>query len=305
MVFFLGDDDFESLLQARKYAKNLQKKINARDIQTLVASDIENVKKFFLDIIEDNFFEDKYIFIIKYFLENNEFLDYVTINWEKIKNIENLILFDRGYLDKKSKLFKILNQEKVLNIFDTTKITELKEWIKEISKQLDLDLDEQYINLLITRWSNNKWGIYTELKKFKLISRNEWNDLLTQNYTTKEEDLWNMMDLFLKKNFKKYASEYIRYIHIKKENIDQLIISILNKSMRNIALIKYCKMFNENIEKLRLNPYVLSKLLKVEALWSIQEIQNLIYRLIIIDNDVKSGIGHFNSQFLSLVYELV
>ena len=305
MVFFVGNDDFESLIQARKYAKNIQCKNNAYSIETIDATNIENVHKFFSDMTENNFFQDKAIYIVKYFLENKQLVDYLVENWSKVKELSNLILFEKGNLDKRSNLYKLSSSDKILNIYEPLKNKELNKWVKEISKSLDLDLNEEHINILIKRWNNNKWGIFTELKKFKLISPQKWNSILTDTYTPMEENLWNMTDLFLKKNFNLYVAEYISYIQQKKEVIDQLIISIINKNMRNIALIKYCKMQNKDIKQLPIHPYVLEKLLRIENLWSIEEIQKLIYKLIKIDNDIKSGVGHFNSQFLSLIYELI
>lgn len=297
MKIFCGEDNYESILKAKKYSRELLEQHPHYDFKIIHATDITDVGNLFSSLTEVNLFGSSQVLLIKDFIENNLLVDYLVKNWITLIKLPIVFHYSKT-LDKRSQIYKLAIAEGVLMEFELLKNSDITKWLNKITKLLNMhSLDIQIQEFLIKTWGNNKWGLYTELIKIKAFdTKYITTDLLT--YLDPEQEIWSLIEFFCKKDLKSFVINFID----KTENTDiaQLFITVLHRNLKNIGLVKHIYQTNKDFSILNLHPFVLKKNIEYSKNFTIEEIRQILFKLILIDNDIKNGEGHFRNQVLVL-----
>ncbi|MFH2013444.1 MAG: DNA polymerase III subunit delta [Patescibacteria group bacterium] len=194
---------------------------------------------------------------------------------EKLKDFDkDLIVWDEKP-DLRTKLFKFLepNSKK----FDLLKGSELRNWIKDYSK----DIESSAIDLLIEYVGSDLWRMSNEIDKLlnytKKIERKDVELLVKPEF---DLNIFNMVDALGDKDKKKAISLFKK--HLDKGEDPFYLLSMFVYQFRNLIKVR-------SGGKLDLHPFVIKKTQHQARNFGIDELKKIYHSLLIIDFDSKIG----------------
>ena len=194
---------------------------------------------------------------------------------EKLKNFDkDLIVWDEKP-DLRTKLFKFLepNSKK----FDLLKGSELRNWIKDYSK----DIESSAIDLLIEYVGSDLWRMSNEIDKLlnytKKIERKDVELLVKPEF---DLNIFNMVDALGDKDKKKAISLFKK--HLDKGEDPFYLLSMFIYQFRNLIKVR-------SGGKLDLHPFVIKKTQHQARNFDVDELKKIYHSLLIIDFDSKIG----------------
>ncbi len=269
---------------------------------------IENVEKFFQNILTGSLFEkDKCVII------NNGSDKLIKIIDELIeKQVEDIlfiVLSDN--LDKKSKLRKKFEVEKNLVIvpfYPDTNETLFK-LAQTFFRKEKIPISSENISFIVNKCSGNRGYLKNELKKIELFAKNKKN-ITTENLfklinLTENFNIFELVDNCLAKNYKKTVN-ILNENNFGSEDCIIITRTFLNK-LKKIRELSYDLEKNKNINltisKAKPPIFWKDKEITTQQLlkWKPREIEELIYDVNNIELQIKkSSSNHINiiSNFL-------
>ncbi len=255
---------------------------------------LENISHFYENLFTKSFFDNEKIIILSRASDKSEKIVSEIIN-KNLKSVKIILL--SAILDKKSKLRNLFEKEKNLAcvpFYEDNNIA-LGKLAFDFFKEKKISISNQSINFLVDRMSGDRINLYNELnkidlytKKTKKIDLEELKTLtnLSENYSVSE-----LTDNCLAKNVK-------RLTHILNENnfsSDDCVLilrTILNKSKRNLKIRVFYEKFNDLEKAISLSkPPIFWKEKEIVKKqinnWSIEKIENFIYKINSIEKLVK------------------
>ncbi|MBU2564094.1 DNA polymerase III subunit delta [Patescibacteria group bacterium] len=194
---------------------------------------------------------------------------------EKLKNFDkDLIVWDEKP-DLRTKLFKFLepNSKK----FDLLKGSELRNWIKDYSK----DIESSAIDLLIEYVGSDLWRMSNEIDKLlnytKKIEKKDVELLVKPEF---DLNIFNMVDALGDKDKKKAISLFKK--HLDKGEDPFYLLSMFIYQFRNLIKVR-------SGGKLDLHPFVIKKTQHQARNFDVDELKKIYHSLLIIDFDSKIG----------------
>ncbi|MFH1308816.1 MAG: DNA polymerase III subunit delta, partial [Patescibacteria group bacterium] len=177
--------------------------------------------------------------------------------------------------DLRTKLFKFLepNSKK----FDLLKGSELRNWIKDYSK----DIESSAIDLLIEYVGSDLWRMSNEIDKLlnytKKIERKDVELLVKPEF---DLNIFNMVDALGDKDKKKAISLFKK--HLDKGEDPFYLLSMFVYQFRNLIKVR-------SGGKLDLHPFVIKKTQHQARNFDVDELKKIYHSLLIIDFDSKIG----------------
>lgn len=285
MFVYSGEDTYESYAAAKAAILSISQ--DAGSPYTIINDDeIISLNEFLYKIESIDIFSASSIILAKRIFNNKDIVNYFIENIESLKNKDLIIWMDKP-LDKKTKLYKILNEYNLLKIFELPKNIDLKKWILQKSKSLNITLTEDLVNFIIENVSNDKWIIESELNKLDLleIKNPSPNDIKEILGLTVKGDIWKFIDFVGNRNKKNALSEFLKITSY--EDNCQLIISLLQREFRIMSQIIIGG--ETSATKLGIPPFIVSKTLAKARNFKKSEIKTFITRLFNLDYAIKKG----------------
>jgi len=287
MFVYSGEDTYESYLSAKEHIKQIAKDKNS-NFKIINEDEINSVNDFLYNLESIDIFGSSSIIFAKRIFNNKDISNYFTENIESLKNSELIIWTDKP-LDKKTKLYKTLSLHKLFKEFVIPKPFELKNWIKNKSKDLNILLTETACNFIIENVSTDKWIIEKELQKLNMLDRTkaDTEDIKEIFGLTVKGDLWKFLDQVGYRDKFKAIVEFEKLT--KYEDTSQLIISLLHREFKIIAQILSTQGDRSQLSNLGLPSFLLNKGLEKSKKYTFKEVKNFITRLFNLDYAIKSG----------------
>lgn len=302
MIFFLyGPDDF----RIREKVRNLKEKFISQvdgagfNITTIDASDT-NISDLRRAMLTQSFLAKRRMIIVKdIFQQNKDWQVELTriLNKNDFINADdnsNILVFADNKPDKKSSLFKYLQQSKWKEEFLLLKQDEIIRWIVKRVEAANGKIDGQAAAVLANRTGNDLWLTAGEVDKLIARKRNGnivINDIEISGDKTLDDNIFGIIDAMANKN-KKQA------LKLTEENLSAgmseiYLLSMIARQYRIIMQIK------ENISEEAANikkiasekgwhPFVAQKAMAQSRLYSKDKLVDIYRKILEIDTRIKS-----------------
>ncbi len=287
MFVYSGEDTYASYKTAKLHVTKISKEKN-KDIKIINEDDVNNLNDLLYQVESIDIFGSSPVFFAKRILNSKDIATYFAENIEQFKNVDLIIWQDKP-LDSKTKIFKTLNLHKLVKNFDLPKIPELKIWLKEYSKKIQLKLNEPVINFILENVSTDKWVLEKELKKLSIINLSEPSvENIKEIFgLTVKGDLWNFLDYVGNRDKSKAINELLKLTAY--EDTSQLIISLLQREFRLITQVNVSINNSEQIKSLAIPSFILKKTQTKSKNFTLKELKTYTERLFNLDYAIKSG----------------
>ncbi|MBU3922925.1 DNA polymerase III subunit delta [Patescibacteria group bacterium] len=275
ITFLYGPDIYRSRQELRRL---IQEKKSNSDYLDFIRIDINDKGIDFFEEISKSinsismFDNNKLIVIENIFSFDKEAQEEFI---EKLKDFDkDLIVWDEKP-DLRTKLFKFLepNSKK----FDLLKGSELRNWIKDYSK----DIESSAIDLLIEYVGSDLWRMSNEIDKLlnytKKIEKKDVELLVKPEF---DLNIFNMVDALGDKDKKKAISLFKK--HLNKGEDPFYLLSMFIYQFRNLIKVR-------SGGKLDLHPFVIKKTQHQARNFDVDELKKIYHSLLIIDFDSKIG----------------
>lgn len=303
IIFLYGADTYSSsaqlsLLKKKFTSERCQSNLNI----TVLSAPKLKIEKFRQAILSSGLFSKKRMVIVQNLLNKEASSDELIRGiMDIIKNIredkKNILIFreeeikEKELNDAQKKLFTILKKEKFYPEFRPLTKGKTKIWIEKFVKQNDLTIENQAIDYIIDALGNNLWAIKNELDKLIVVlsgDQIQLQDAKNLIKPTAEQNIWNLIDAFGRKN-KKLASQLLLE-QIEAGMTTDYIISMLNYQYKTIIRVKsYVKEKSGYIslqqlsKELSLHPYVCRKAFEQQKNYETKELKKIYQELLKID----------------------
>lgn len=287
---FAGQDDFESYLNAKNEAEKVAKSLNFQ-LKIIDSDEITNIDTLAQELDGLGMFSIGSVFLLKRIFSNKKVVEYLVENYQNLQEL-TIILWSDGNADGRSKLTQNLKKDGLLFTYELPKERDLKDWVKQESKLLGLKLSESEVEYLVQNIGINKHMLHSELKKIKLFSDNKEQSVTREDLVKilgfdAKGNIWNLLDNFGNRKKKEVIKEFLKLTAF--EDNTQYLISMIERELSIISLIKYCEIYKIDKRELKLHPFVLSKSQSKSAKFSWSEVKIFLEKLLNLDFAIKSG----------------
>lgn len=296
---FVGDDTFESYSYAKNFAKSIsaEKQLPLEIIEAEDLTSLSQIEGLFQSV---GMFSDSKVILLKRFSQNKILTAFLAENISSLDSFE-VILWDE--------IKKLAAKQSLPNVkvYSLPKENEMRYWIKNFALKFGIKLDLNLIDYFFTRFQLNKWQYFYEFKKIKIyIEKNNIKIVdvpLVEKITGSESkgDIWKFMDFLFNKNIEKAFWEYKKLSS--HEDVSQLILSLIEKDLRNIFIYLKTKENPESVKEMGIHPFVLKKLKEKASKFSFEKVKILINKLAQCDYDIKMGNVEQNSALQNYILQ--
>ncbi|MFH1838059.1 MAG: DNA polymerase III subunit delta [Candidatus Kuenenbacteria bacterium] len=297
-IFLYGEDTFRSKEKLKELMKKFQKEIDFSNLNILVleGKDLDTNK---LEQIFSfgGFLAKKRMIIIKNLFkecQDKKILEEI-LNILNKKNIENILIFYEGKIDKKmdnikKEIFEKLKKEKYSYEFSLLTGIKLKDWARKRIENQEAKIENQALENLIAIVGSDLWRMSNEINKlcaykFKKIIIQEDLDLLIANKI--DENIFNLVDAIGNKN-KTLALKLINDQFKTSSSINYLL-SMIVRQFRILLQIKDLSLNNQNFSQLKLHPFVIQKASIQAKKYSFDKLKNIYHQLLEMDIKLKNS----------------
>ena len=292
MIYFIhGTDNF----RINQRIKELRAGNPDADYQTLNAKGLSFVDFNNVVSTQSLLSPHKIVVVEDIVSEGSEELRKEVVSWLD-KNVfgEIMIIFrEDGEPDRRTTLFKRLNKS-ITEQYNKLKPVQAKQWLKEQSNNLNLQLTPEASEVLLRDFSNDLWRLTKETEKLSMFSEGQVIDKAMINKLVPQmldDNIFDTMDALAKKNIK-LANKLINTQLALGMN-EQHLLTMIAYQFRNMVLIKSLTEQGIGEGKLasvaQLHPYVVQKTKSFIKDFSTLKLSKIFSILHKVDVAIKSG----------------
>ena len=230
---------------------------------------------------------------------------YFSKNIDNIKE-QNVIIFIEDDVDK-NKLYKELENVGVICNFEPQKLPEIFKRIKYICNAYSVNIDNSTLNYFIESCGTNMQDLINEIRKLIEYAgkggtiKKEDIDLLSVKQF--ESVIFDLTDSLGQKNVSK-SLKVLRNLIYTKEPIQKILITLYNH-FKKLYIVKLCEKYKKDVsENLKLKPnqtFLVSKYKRQSSYFSENELRNILFQFVKLDEGYKSGIIDLNIGLESVI----
>lgn len=299
IIFLYGPDSY----RARKKLKEI---IRGYETSNKTATNITLWDCSQIDFAElrhalraQSIFKEKKLVILEYVFSNIQLArDLAEHKKDLLEGKDHIIVFfEEGNVDKRSMLFKYLNEAARTQEFSLLEGVKLKQWIQKEFANWRVRIKPGVVEKLEKDVGNDLWQLSNEIHKLAAFSQSKPNsavdekdvDLLVKPKI--DTNIFATIDALAARNKRKALALIAE--HMEKNDSALYIFSMLAFQFRNLLIVKdmiekripYAKMAN----KLNMHPYVLKKSYEGCERFSKEELENIYKKIFDIDLQAKTG----------------
>lgn len=225
--------------------------------------------------------------------QQKKIASYIKDNIDIINETTILIFIEEDI--SKCELQKVIEENGIVCNFERLKPVEIKKRIKNICNMYKVNITEQTLQIFIETCGTDMQNLINEIRK--LIEYTGENGTITEEsinkLATKEFDsvIFDLTDNLGKRNIKE-ALEIFKQLIYNKEPVQKILITLYNH-FKKIYLTKLALEYREDaLETLKLKPnqtFLVSKYKKQSEYFKLNELRNILFELIELDNKYKEG----------------
>ncbi|MEC5422196.1 DNA polymerase III subunit delta [Virgibacillus sp. C22-A2] len=225
----------------------------------------------------------------------------------------SILVFIAAYekIDERKKISKLLKKKAAVALCNPIKEYELQKWIKNLTDQLHVTMDNDAYEVIETELSMNLHLIENELTKLALyvgenghITKQITQELIS--HTSSSSSL-RLVDAVIDANLHKAITIYKDLEKMKEEPI--ALIGLLAFQFRTILRVKLLKLKgygqSQMQKQLQVHPYVIKIALNREKRFTVNHLQAILDKLTNADAVMKQGKMEKELAFELLLYELI
>ncbi len=239
-------------------------------------------------LLSPPFLSGKKLLILRQLSKNKEFNESFEQIFNQIPDSTDVILLEPK-LDKRLKIYKLLNRKTDFRIYPELSENELKLWLVSETKERGGNINSNDAQYLISRIGLNQQLISNELDKLLLYDNNITHstiELLTES--TPQSTIFQLLEAAFNGKVKDVFSIYSEQRSLKIE--PQNIIGMLTWQLNILALIKTAgeRSLSLVASEAKLNPYVLSKSQVIARRLTLNQIKQSVFEILKLDVLSKS-----------------
>lgn len=195
--------------------------------------------------------------------------------------------------DKRLKLFKTLNKY-LVEQYNLLKPHQAREWLKEKSKKLNINLSVEASNILLGDFSQDLWRLSNELDKLASFANNQ---TITEDMVKKivpqtiNDNIFLTIDALAKRNTK--LANRLIFNQLSLGTSEQQLLAMVAYQFRNITLLKSLidkGVRTADLAKIgHLHPYVAQKTLGFTHSFTKNKLAKIFWVISKIDKAIKTG----------------
>ncbi|HUD06156.1 MAG TPA: DNA polymerase III subunit delta [Candidatus Saccharimonadales bacterium] len=234
------------------------------------------------------FLTTKKMVVLRQPSKNKEFQDNIDQCLDELPTTTDLIIVEPK-LDKRLSYYKVLKKKTNLLEYDEPNLNDAAKWLISQADKLGGKLSPTNAQLLINRVGLSQAVLANELAK--LIIHNPdvtLNDIELLTEPTPQSTIFELIDSAFSGDRQKMLALYQEQRLLKVE--PQQIIALLTWQFHVMALIKESagKSSQTIADQTKLNPYVVSKNIRIVKELSSGSLKRMIHELLVLDMDLKS-----------------
>lgn len=254
------------------------------------------------------FFKDKRLILI----ENSALLNEANELSESILDIAEttIIVFIENDVDKRLKLYKLINKHGYVAELNKLDINKLKLFVAKTLNQDNKKITEQTAEYLIDRIGSDMESIFNEINKLvsyvderDVITKEDIDLLVTINITNR---IFEMIDAMASKQQNKTIVLYYDLIKLREKPMR--IIYLINRQFNILLQIKELSRLgyqnSEISKKIGIPPFAVSKNLKQSNKFTLDKLRSYLEYTIQMEADIKTGLIQENIGLDLLVVKL-
>ncbi len=296
IVFLYGQDTYRSRKKLDEivdgYKKTHKTGLNLKRLDT---------KEIRFQDFSDQFkissmFDEKKLIILENVFLNTKFQEEFLKNSKNLVKSEDIIIvYEKGSIDGRNKLFKFLKKEARSQEFKFLEGQELKNWVKkEFEKYQGIKINPEDLEKLVDYTGNNLWSLSNEIKKLVSYRKKgiiEKKDIELLVRPKIETDIFKTIDAIAQKD-KKQALRLL-HKHLEKGDSPLYLLSMINFQFRNLLIVKEFiesrKTYNVILRKSGLHPFVVKKTYFQSEKFTFEELKKIYRKIFQADLDIKTG----------------
>ena len=218
---------------------------------------------------------------------------YIEENIDEIKD-QNVIVFIEEEVEK-NVLYKLLEKIGVVCNFEPEKVPDIAKRIKYICSAYNVNIDNYVLNYFIESCGTSLQDLINEIRKLieyvgkgGTIQKEDVDALCIKQF---ESVIFDLTDSLGQKNVKK-SLEVLKNLIYAKEPIQKILITLYNH-FKKLYIVKLCEKEKKDIlENLKLKPnqtFLVSKYKKQSSYFTEEALENILFKLIELDENYKNG----------------
>ena len=304
IIFLYGENFFGISRKTKEIIKGYEAK-NTSGLNLLEFDFMENQLEDFFDSAKSgSIIPEKKLIILRNIHRIDTEILLQFLKKQNFGNRDDIILLVLSLSDSDNdELFKYLTKKPSQSQnFKILKEYEVKTWVRQSADLLGIDLTSEAVDFLVAACGTDLWRLDSEIKKLAdykikgVISKSQIEELTVPgaNYKTFE-----LTDAIAKKD-KKRALEAL-YKALDNDEKPTELLGLLAWQMRNVLRIK---LNPEKTSSLKLHPFVLGKAMAAAKLFSIEELNTFLSRIISLDLAFKTSARDERAELSLLIAEL-
>jgi len=304
IIFLYGEDSFRISRKTKEIIKGYEAK-NPSGFNLASFDFTENDLNDFFELAKANsLIPEKRLIVLKNIskTDNGSLLEFF-----KSQNLSGdgnviLLIVSLGNFGK-NKLFEYLTKKpNYSQNFKQLKEYEIKTWVRQFADSLEIDFTSEAVDFLVANCGVDSWRLDSEIRKLAdykikgVISKSQVESLITAGANYK---IFELTDALARKD-KKKALEALYKAFDNDEKPTELL-GLLAWQMRNILRVK---LNPEKSSSLKLHPFVLGKAAAAAKLFSIEELNIFLSKIISLDLAFKTSSYDKRTEFSLLIAEL-
>ncbi len=287
MIYLIGGDNY---FQSRTFVGQLSEgyKKSGLTLKTAYINDEINYDLLLSSMDSVGLFGENCFYLIKGFEEANKLKQEQLEQILKHKN-EEIIIWSRGPLDKRTRIYKLVQQKGKIESFENPKGLEITKWIKRYDVENNLGLDTWMISELVNRFSNNFSVLFNEIEKLRSlrdegikIDRRIFDIIIS---STVDTNVWELVDTLGSINNLRGLEKLDSLLKV--FDYEYLVALIL----RQIRLLYLGASFKnkQDLVAAGVHPYVAEKVLRQSNNLTLEKLKKLYQKLVDMEIAVKTG----------------
>lgn len=216
--------------------------------------------------------------------------------YERLKQIPNTttILFVEDEIDKRSKLYKFINENGYVSEINTPSEKNLIAWVKKQFKMENKEISDEVIKMLITRVGVNMFSLKMEIDKLLTYALEE-NEIKVEHLEICsiqiENKIFVMIENIANKNQKKALELYYNLLELKEVPIKILVLITRHFNIllqvKDLVRLQFNK--KEISEKIGIPVFAILKYIEQAKGFSADELLKMFEKCVEYDETIKMG----------------
>lgn len=306
MYLLHGENTHQSWQELLRLREEVQKKDASFEFVIFDSDEIDLSK---LDISGYSMFAKKYFYIFKrFFTLPKELREKI---WKEILNlkIKDIIFWEEGNADKRSKVYKELSKVGIVREFALLKEREMYNWIQKELIKRKIKADTNFVHELFFRYGSNEFMVENELNKLDIyLDLQKRREVKPSDYQILSEgmvqDNWKFIEMFFAKR-KKEAIDYLNHANIEVD-AQKMLLGGISSTLRNVYLSKIYSSDKLSYisSNLGIHPFVLSKSSNYARNFSKERLEKLYEQLANFYYSLNLGRIEFKLGMVLLIMSL-